>query len=302
MKSKIYFVMMLSFMAMSNGFSQLKKPLVTEENNKKDSVYMTWNKNTPEQEMNDDIKSLSEYGVLISYSNVKRNSKAEIIAIKVSYADKNGSKGTMELDNQKPINTIQFYKKGDEIGFGEPTNEDFTAGNFPNGSNFMKQFNLGNGDEKSQSYNFTFPNDGGYGKSSSKIIIQNDGKKPLVIEDGEVVEGGDDYSAAELEAIKKQHTFESYSSPEMQKFNLGFDPATGNLNGLNEQMKKMQEQLDQLMPKTDKTVPDSNNEETENAKKEMLKAKEEMQKAKEELQKTTEELKKTKASFKTQKA
>ena len=40
------------------------------------TVVMTWNKNTAEQEMKDDIKALkTNNGVTIKYSNLKRNSK-----------------------------------------------------------------------------------------------------------------------------------------------------------------------------------------------------------------------------------
>lgn len=295
MKTKFYFGLLLSVVAINCGFSQEKKSLVTKENSEKGNVYMTWNKDTPEQEMNDDIKALSEYGVTISYSNVKRNSQNEITAVRVEYADKEGNKGSMEVDNKKPINTIRFFKNGDSVGFGDPGNSDFIAGNFGSGENFMKQFSFGNGNAKS--FNFSFPDNGVFGKSNSKIIIQNDGKKPLIMEDGKVVEGGDDYTTEELEKIKKDNTFEFFGGDDISKFNFNSD--NGNLGNLNDQMQRMQEQLDQLMHKSDNTLPGSEDEKTI---KELKKAKEEMLKAKEEMEKTTKELKKAKSSLKTQKA
>lgn len=292
MKNIIYFIVTLSALLITKGLAQEKKSVV-KENKEEDNIMMTWNKNTPEQEMKDDIKALSEHGVTISYSNVKRNDKQEITAIKVDYADKNGSKGSMELDNQKPINTINFYKQGDEVGFGQPSNNDFIVGNFPNGQNFMKQFNFGNGNDDSKSFNFTFPNDGVFGKSNSKIIIQHDGKKPLVIEDGKVTEGGDDYTAEEIEKIKEQNKTESFGG------NFSFDSDHGNLEDLNEQMERMQEQLNELMSKSDSKKHDDRDEKTI---KEFNKTKEEMLKAKEEMEKTTKELKRAKSSLKSQKA
>ncbi|UPT70771.1 MAG: hypothetical protein M0D53_17215 [Flavobacterium sp. JAD_PAG50586_2] len=292
MKTKFYFGLLLSVVAINCGFSQEKKSLVTKENSEKGNVYMTWNKDTPEQEMNDDIKALSEYGVTISYSNVKRNSENEITAVRVEYIDREGNKGSMEVDNKKPINTIRFFKNGDSVGFGEPGNSDFIAGNFGNGENFMKQFNFGNGNAKS--FNFSFPDNGTFGKSNSKIIIENDGRKPLVIEDGKVIEGGDDYTSDELEKIKKDNTFEFFGDDDISKFNF----SSGNDN-LSEQLQKMQEQLDKLMHKYDNGKPDSAD---EKAIKELKKTKEEMLKAKEEMEKTTKELKKAKSSLKTQKA
>ncbi len=293
MKSIFYLALTLSALAVNKGFSQEKKSGESKETNEKSNVVMTWNKDTPEQEMKDDIKALSEYGITISYSNVKRNENKEITAIKVEYADKNGSKGAMEVDNQKPINTIRVFKQGDEVGFGAPANGDFLAGNdFGAGQNFMKQFK---GGPNGHSFNFAFPENGSWGNSSSKIIIQNDGKKPLVIEDGKVVEGGDDYSAEELEKIKNDTKLESFGGADKFKFNFDAD---GNMNELNEQMEKMQEELNQLLSK-DRKEQGSEDEQTI---KELKQAKEEMLKAKEEMEKTTKELKKAKSSLKTQKA
>lgn len=228
-------------MVITKGTSQEKKSIV-KQNMGDDNIFMTWNKSTLEQEMKDDIKALGEHGVTIAYSNVKRNDKQEISAIKVEYADKNGSKGAMELGNQKPINTINFYKQGDEVGFGQPSNNDVIVGNFPNRQNFMKQFNFGNGDENSKSFDFTFPNSS-VGGGNSKIIIQNDGKKPLIIEDAKVVEGRDDCTPEEIEKIKENNKADSFGG------NFNFDSKDGNLDDLNEQMEKMQEQLNKLMSK-----------------------------------------------------
>jgi hypothetical protein len=297
MKTKFYFSLLLSVLAINCGFSQDKKTLSINENSKKGNIYMTWNKDTPEEEMNDDIKALAEYGVTISYSNVKRNSNKEITGIKVDYTDRDGNQGSMEVNNQKPINAIRFFKQGDKAGFGDGGTTDDIAGNFTNGQNFMKQFNFGNGDTKS--FNFSFPNDGSFGKSSSKIILQNDGKKPLIMQDGKVIEGGEDYTPEELEKIKKENTFEFFNDADLSKLKFDFDSENGGLGTLNEQMQKMQEQLDQLLHKSDNGIPGNNEEQTI---KELKKAKEEMLKAKEEMEKTTKELKKAKSSLKTQKA
>ncbi len=231
------------------GFSQEKKGFEWNRNSQNDNVIMTWNKDTPEQEMKDDIKVLGERGVTIKYSNVKRNSNNEIIAIRMEYSDRKGNKGSMELNNQKPINTIKFFKQGNQIGFGEPSGSDaMMAGNpfFHNfsGNGFMKQFNFGEGNGDMQSFDFTFP-DGKNGESKSKIIIKKDGKKPLVIEDGNVVEGGEDYAPEEIEEIKKNNKTEIFEGDEMPRFK--FNSERGSFENLSEQMKKMQEQIDRLM-------------------------------------------------------
>ncbi|HNP32459.1 MAG TPA: hypothetical protein PKN96_04155 [Flavobacterium sp.] len=292
MKNILYFIVTLSVMAITKGFSQDKKSVEKADVNV-DNIVMTWNKSTPEQEMKDDIKALAEHGVTISYSNVKRNDKNEITAIRVEFADKGGSKGSMELDSQKPINTITVYKQGDEVGFGQPSNNDFIVGNFPNGQNFMKRFNFGNGDSDSQSFNFNFPNGSDSFGRSSKIIIENDGKKPLVIEDGKVIEGGDDYSPEEIEKIKEKNKTESFGN------GFSWGAQNGNLEDLNEQMERMQEQLNELMNKSDY---DKSGDKDDKTIKELNKTKEEMLKAKKEMEETTKELKKAKSSLKTQKA
>lgn len=280
------------------GFAQTdKKFSLTDSDVSKDNIVMTWNKSTPESEMKDDIKALSERGITIKYSNVKRNSKDEITAIKVEYSDRKGNSGTMELNNQKPINTIKFYKQDDEVGFGEPSNSNgmVATNDFFNGEDIMKHFNFGNGGSGMQSFNFSFPNGENFGKSNSKIIIKKDSKKPLVIEDGEVVEGGDDYTKEEIEEIKKNNKTEFSNGNSQYSFDLRNEDDMDNFKN---QMKKMQIDLEKMTPNSDT----ESQEDFEKTKAEMLKAKEEMLKAKEELEKAKKDLEKAKSTLKTQKA
>jgi hypothetical protein len=252
MKNKLFYSLVFIILIQFGIAAQDKK---SSETTQIDNIYMTWNKNTPESEMNDDIKALKEHGVTISYSDVKRNANGEITSIKVDYTDKGGSNGSLSLNNQKPINTIKFYKQDDEIGFGEPSGANFMmennlAGFDPN--SFMKNFQFDNGEGlPGQQFHFEFPEGGTDGQSSSKIIIKKDGKKPLVIKDGNVIEGGDDYTTEELEDIKKNNKAES--------FNYGDSFGSSDMAKAKEEMLK--------------------------AKEEMLKAKEEMENAKKELQK-----------------
>ncbi|WP_333878425.1 hypothetical protein [Flavobacterium sp.] len=271
------------------GFAQTGKPLVWKPKVSSDNVVMTWNKNTPEQEMKDDIKALSEYGVTIKYANVKRNSANEIIAIDVSFEDKTGHKGTLSYNNTKPISVIKFYKQGEEVGFGEPENS-FGGNPFANGmsdNDFLKQFNFNfnDGEAPGEHFKFDFPGDA-LGKSGSKIIIKKDGKKPLVIENGEVTEGGDDYSQEEIEEIKKNNKIKNFNHDDIYHFNFNGP------DGLAEQMKKMQQQLDELMKQKDsKDDKDADEKALEDSKKELEKAKEELENAKKELQKAKSNLK-----------
>lgn len=301
MKNKLFYSMLFITVFQFTLFAQSKKSIDDSKDKSAGNIYMTWNKNTPESEMNDDIKALKEHGVTISYSDVKRNSKDEITAIKVEYTDTNGNKGSLALDNQKPINTIKFYKQDDEVGFGEPSGSDFMSGNaLANGFNpndMMKGFQF-NGNEDGlpgQQFHFEFPNGSSFGQSSSKIIIKKDGKKPLIIQDGNVVEGGDDYTKEELDEIKKNNKVESFSSSDSD---YGF-------GSMQEQMKKMQEQIDEMMSGqsfSNKDKSSKRKSDLESTKEEMLKAKEEMEQARKEMENAKKELQKAKSSLKTQKA
>jgi hypothetical protein len=295
MKTKFNFMLVAFIITIANGFSQDKKPFVIKPNDDKGDIVMTWRANTPEQEMKDDIKALANHGVTITYDALKRNSKGEITAIKVTYADRKVNKGSLDMDNQKPITTIKFFKQGENIGFGEPVNDDFLSSangfnGFLNGQNPMQLFNFsqGDADENTKSYRYSFSDDNSSAKS--RTFIQKDGKKPLVIEDGEVVEGGDDYTKEELEEVQKNNKVERSAEDAFPNFNFNDQ---GNMA---EQMKKMQEQLNQLMQKQ------QDNNQPEDSYKSLQESKEELEKAKEELKKAKQELEKTKTILKTQKA
>ena len=276
------------------SFAQSDKYALTDNNIHKDDIVMTWKKNTPEQEMKDDCIALAEKGITIKYSDIKRNSKDEITGIRLEYSDRKGNKGNLEYDNQKPIGTITFYKNGEEVGFGEPNNSNRIASNdfmngFSNPQELLKQFQLGNDKDNSQSFSFSFPKDGeSFGQSKSRIQIQKDGKKPLVIEDGKVIEGGKDYSSEELDKIKSENKVEHF----------GFSNNDGKSN---EYDFRNQEGLDNFKKEMNKLLPNSKSE-MDSTKEEMLKAKEEMIKAKDELEKARKELEKSKVKVKTQKA
>ena len=298
-----------TFLVQFNLSAQSDKLALTNTDTHKDDVVMTWNKNTPESEMKDDIKALGEKGITIKYSDVKRNTKDEITSIRVDYSDRKGNKGNIEYENQKPIPTIKFYKNGEEVGFGEPNgSNNMIAGNdfmnlngFSNPQDLMKQFQLGNGGKNSQSFSFSFPNDGeSLGQSKSKIMIQKDGKKPLVIEDGKVTEGGEDYTPEELEKIKSENKVESFGNSNGND-NNSFDLRNQEgLDNYKKQMLRMQGQLDKIMPNQNES--DDSKSDFEQTKKEMMKAKEEMIKAREELEKAKKDVEKSKVKIKTQKA
>lgn len=284
----------------TDGIAQSQKSFTwSSDDANNDNVVMTWNKNTPDSEMKEDIKALAEKGITIKYSNLKRNSNKEITAIKVEYSDRKGNKGSMEVSNQNPINTIQFFKQGDTIGFGQPSNSngfDVMAFNGMDGEKFMKQFNF----QGTPDF-FDFPGKEGSITKDEKttIMIQEDGKKPLLIEDGVVIKGGEDYTPEEIEKIKEKYKSGWQRGANGQSFNYSFG-SDSDENNIQQQFEKMRAQM--------KSAEGSNQEgsdqvkEMEKTKEEMIKAKEEMIKAKEEMEKAKKELEKTKSSLKVRKA
>ena len=207
MKNKMYLVISSFLLSTLVSTAQTSsKSFNWSPKNAKENVVMTWNKNTPEQEMKDDIKALSEYGVTIKYSNLKRNAKNEITAIDVTFEDKNGNKGSLSYDNRSPISTIKFFKNGDEVGFGDAANSfngnPFMA-DFSGNDDFLKEFNFNfdNDSLATSKPDFKFPDGQSFGQTKSKIIIKKEGKKPLILEDGNVVEGGDDYTPEETKLL-----------------------------------------------------------------------------------------------------
>ena len=75
------------------------------------------NKNSTDEEIKKDAESLKKQsGVDVKFSKIKRNSKGEIIAIKIEYKDKNGNKGASYVNSDKPIETITVFKNNNSIG------------------------------------------------------------------------------------------------------------------------------------------------------------------------------------------
>lgn len=288
------------------------------QTSKDNSVVMTWNKNTPEQEMKDDIKALkANNGVSIKYSNLKRNSKNEITNLKIEYSDNEGNSGSQEYNNKNAIPEIHFYKNNGEIGFGNPNNNGFNN-NMAFGNldlnDLQKQFSSGiKIDTLGNNKNFTFDfNDGNTLRMNkkSKIIIQKDGRKPLVIENGVVTEGESEYSKEEIEKIKNENKVDSNPNG-AQSFGFSFDENDFNNDNLRQQMEQLQRQFQRMMPESDNSLDKKNEDsprinkpskkESDDLKKEMKEAKDEMIKAKKEMEEAKKELQKAKSEMKIQK-
>ena len=290
---KQYFTLALAFTLIIGSSvavqAQNKKNQNRFEINKTiDDVVMTWNKTTPESEMNDDVKALKKYGVTINYSDVKRNAKNEITGLKVSYEDDKGNKGELKLNQQSPISTITFYKSGNEIGFGSPASSNTMGNFFFNGEPYgdpLKQFGFhdedGNPSSENFRFNFSDKNDTPKSAKKSKIIIIEPNKKDLIIEDGEVISGKDDYTDEEIEKIKKDAEIDTES------FGTSEAKPLGEFDLQNEKDIQIFKKKIKKMMRADDIDADEISE-LAKAKEEMIKAKEELEKARMALEKATQ--------------
>jgi len=235
MKYAIKFASLLLFVVF-NSFAQ------TSENDPiikllKDTYFVTWNKNTPEQQLKDDVKVFAEKGVILKYNKVKRNESNEIIAISISYETKIGEKGSLSYDNINPISEIKIYIQKNEVGFGQ-----------------MPMLNAGltfsssaeQEDVLMKNYKYSYP----YEKTSnSRTItsIQCTGKEPLIIEDGKVIEGGNDYSKEEIDEFIKRSN-ENSGAGEYKQFNY----KKGNQD-FSKELTQIEKQLNELKYKQENT-------------------------------------------------
>jgi hypothetical protein len=222
---------------------------------------MTWNATTPEQEMKDDIKALKEHDVTINYANVKRNDKNEITGIDVTFEDSEGNKGSLSYSQNKPITTIKFYKQGETIGFGEPSN---TFGDLVMLNNLLDEDKVIYGLD----YKINPPNDGSHFKS--RTLIKRDDREPLVIEDGKVIEGGNDYSKEEIDEILKRSGEGFSGKGKFKSFNY-----KGN-EDFSEQLDNIQKQLDELKKNQQNAKENEAEQSNEKTKKNQKKAKKDL--------------------------
>jgi Zn-dependent protease with chaperone function len=81
--------------------------------------YVT-NKFSTDDEMKNDAASLKkDHNVDYKFSNIKRNEKDEIIAIKISFNDNKGNNGEHEVIGDEPIKPIHFTVDTDKNGKGQ---------------------------------------------------------------------------------------------------------------------------------------------------------------------------------------
>ena len=149
----------------------------------------------------------------------------------------------------------------------------------------MKQFGFhdedGNPSSENFRFNFSDKNDSPKSTKKSKIVIKKPNKKDLIIEDGIVISGAEDYSEEEIKKLKKDaddspNIFDNSDLSELDEFDLR------NENGV----KEFKNKIKKMMRSEDSDADEKS--ELAKAKDEMIKAKEELEKARIALEKATQ--------------
>lgn len=218
--------------------AQEKQETITTKNIQSGGeIRLVIDKNSTDAEIKKDAALLKEkHGVTLKYSKVKRNSSGEITGIKVEFKDKEGNKGVSQVEGKEPIKPILFYKNESEIGFGKPKQMRVHT-SYASGQNSESPIDISIDDSLDIVGNFDFnfdmdfeapeapeapefpeeaeapdfskmpevPSRMNWDNQETKIVIKKDGKKPLVILNGKVIEGDESIlSKKEIEELIKE--------------------------------------------------------------------------------------------------
>ncbi len=303
-----------------------EREIVRVSTNSKSGIYITTDKNTTDAEMKKDAAFAKEkYGVTLKFSKVKRNANGEITGIKVTYKDKDGNTGTTQFNGNEPIKPIYFYKTPTKIGFGKSNSVMVYSGHDTDEMIAEKDYNFKWIDSLNSDIDIDIDIDEDeiqkiVDETTSKIVIQKDGKKPLIMIDGKIIENGEGFTELELDELKKGNAYE-FNNGKL-KMLMDLDKIKGDALGSSleqlkrirpevmkqiegsmiiskEQIEKAREQMERAIPQMERQMRmvEKNSPEFEKARAEMEKARAEMMKAKADMEKAKAELEKAKAEL-----
>ena len=96
-----------------NSFTTVNKSEVTVVQS--DSVNITIDSDTTDEEL-DDIKTmLLEHGITVKFGNIKRNTDGELTSIKIELKDENGNTAVSQTSSSNPIQTFSFGRKNNSL-------------------------------------------------------------------------------------------------------------------------------------------------------------------------------------------
>ena len=96
-----------------NSFTTVNKSELTIVQS--DSVSITIDSDTTDEEL-DDIKTmLKEHGITAKFGNIKRNTDGELTSIKIELKDENGNTAVSQTSSTNPIQTFSFGRKNNSL-------------------------------------------------------------------------------------------------------------------------------------------------------------------------------------------
>lgn len=92
-----------------------KNKITNSVTSQKFSVNITIDSDTTDEELADIKYMLSEHGITVKFSNIKRNDDGEILGIKIELKDENGNSAVSQTSSNMPIQTFSFGRKNGSL-------------------------------------------------------------------------------------------------------------------------------------------------------------------------------------------
>jgi len=146
------FIFQIKVLAQEKTVTHTTTSKVTTED-----IILVIDKNTTDAKLKQEAQLLKDlHGINLKVSKVKRNANQEITGIKVQFDDKNGNKGTNQVDSDRPIAPITFIKSTDSNG---KTSIGFYTGKANPKGKINKRIVINSSDDEESNFAFSFSGD-----------------------------------------------------------------------------------------------------------------------------------------------
>jgi hypothetical protein len=146
------FIFQIKVLAQEKTVTHTTSSKVTTED-----IILVIDKNTTDAKLKQEAQLLKDlHGINLKVSKVKRNANQEITGIKVQFDDKNGNKGTNQVDSDRPISPITFIKSTDSKG---KSSIGFYTGKANPKGKINKRIVINSSDDEESNFAFSFSGD-----------------------------------------------------------------------------------------------------------------------------------------------
>ena len=129
-------VISLCFVSFKSFAHKTQKVSLTKNINKDSNVIVTIDKTTSSKDFEDIKDMLKENGITVTFSDIERNDKGELIGLKIELEDDNNNRAASKISSNLPIAQITFGRK-DDLLFISQSNTENGALAFFNQPNMM---------------------------------------------------------------------------------------------------------------------------------------------------------------------